>query len=141
MSTAGTSEGFESIGQTGSFLDHIGGIESRRVSDRRVEVRLRLEERHLNPNGTTHGGLILTLLDFTLGVTVEHSLGDGLAGHPITIQLSSSMIGSARLGETIVGTGRVDAATKTMTFVAGEIMCDGRTLATATAVFRNPRSV
>lgn len=131
---------FESIGQVGTFLDHVGGLEMRRSSDQ-VEVRLPLEERHLNPNGTTHGGLILTLLDFTLGVTVEQSLGDGLAGHPITIQLSSSMIGSAELGETIVGTGRIDAATKTMTFVAGEITCEGRTLATATAVFRNPRPI
>lgn len=129
---------FESIGQEGSFLDRVGGIEWAVLGDS-AEVRLTLDDRHLNPNGTTHGGLLLTLLDFTLGVTVEHQLGDDLVGHPITIQLSSSMIGAASKGETVTGSATVTASTKTMTFVSGQITCDGRVLATATAVFRNPR--
>ena len=95
---------------------------------------------HVNPNGTIHGGLLLTLLDFTLGAEVERSLGPGLQGHPITIQLSSSMIAAASLGETVHGDARTTTSTKTMSFVEGQITCGEGILATATAVFRNPRS-
>jgi uncharacterized protein (TIGR00369 family) len=127
------------IGQEGTFLGHIGGIRECTESGTGC-VRVTLEPRHLNPNGTVHGGLVLTLLDFTLGAEVERSLGEGQQGHPITIQLSSSMIGAAGLGETITGRARVTDRTKTMSFVSGEITCDGRMIASATAVFRNPRT-
>lgn len=130
--------GYTAIGQEGTFLDHVGGIEWRVAPDA-VSIRLTVRPSHVNPNGTVHGGLILTLLDFTLGAEVERSLGAGQQGHPITIQLSSSMIGAASLGETILGSARVTARTKTMSFVSGEITCDGRLIASATAVFRNPR--
>ena len=129
---------FTGIGQEGTFLDHVGGIEESRGADG-VVIRLTVRPEHVNPNGTAHGGLILTLLDFTLGAEVERFLGEGLAGHPITIQLSTSMIGAASLGETMLGTARVRSRTKTMSFVEGEILCEGRVIATATAVFRNPR--
>lgn len=130
---------YTSIGQEGTFLDHIGGIEWSAAPDE-IGIRLTVRSAHVNPNGTVHGGLILTLLDFTLGAEVERSLGAGQQGHPITIQLSCSMIGAASLGETLLGSARVTARTKTMSFVAGEITCDGRLVASATAVFRNPRT-
>ncbi|NKT14602.1 thioesterase [Rhodococcus hoagii] len=129
---------FSSIGQEGTFLGHVGGIEIREEEDG-VRTRLTVRPEHVNPNGTTHGGLLLTLLDFTLGVEAERALGEGLLGHPITIQLSSSMIGAAALGETVEGSARVTAQTRTMTFVTGEIGSGGRVLTTASAVFRNPR--
>lgn len=129
---------FRPIGQEGTFLDHVGGIEWDREGDH-VRTRLTVRPQHVNPNGTIHGGLLLTLLDFTLGAEVERSLGPGLQGHPITIQLSSSMIAAASLGETVHGDARTTTSTKTMSFVEGQITCGGRVLATATAVFRNPR--
>lgn len=127
-----------SIGQQGTFLDHVGGIEWS-VGPDAVSIRLTVRADHVNPNGTAHGGLLLTLLDFALGAEVERSLGAGQQGHPITIQLSSSMIGTAARGETVLGTARVTARTKTMSFVSGEITSGGRLIASATAVFRNPR--
>jgi uncharacterized protein (TIGR00369 family) len=129
---------FRPIGQKGTFLDHIGGIEWDTEGDH-VRTRLTVRPEHVNPNGTIHGGLLLTLLDFTLGAEVERSLGPGLQGHPITIQLSSSMIAAASLGETVHGDARTTTSTKTMSFVEGQITCRDRILVTATAVFRNPR--
>ncbi|PYC99880.1 PaaI family thioesterase [Microbacterium esteraromaticum] len=131
---------FLPIGQEGTFLDHIGGIEWS-VEPDAVRIRLTVRPAHVNPNGTVHGGLLLTLLDFTLGAEVERSIGAGQQGHPITIQLSSSMIGAAALGETVMGSARVTARTKTMSFVSGEITSEDRLIASATAVFRNPRMV
>lgn len=129
---------FEPIGQEASFLGHVGGIESRRMADG-VELRLKLASHHLNPNGTVHGGVILTLFDITLGLTVEQSLQGALDGHPITVQLSTSMIGAASAGETLIGTAQVDASTRTTSFVSGRIRCGSRVIATASAVFRNPK--
>jgi uncharacterized protein (TIGR00369 family) len=130
--------GFGPIGQEETFLGHVGGIEWSH-DEERITTRLIVDPHHANPNGTVHGGVLLTLLDFTLGAEVEHSLGAGQQGHPITIQLSSSLIGAATVGETVVGTAIVTARTKTMSFVEGRIVCGDRVLATASAVFRNPR--
>lgn len=130
--------GYQAIDQGGTFLDHLGGIELNKTAES-ASIRMTVRPSHVNPNGTAHGGVILTLLDFSLGAEVERHLGDGLEGHPITIQLSTSMIGAARLGETIHSTSRVTASTRTMTFVSGELVSGDRVVATASAVFRNPR--
>lgn len=129
---------FAPIGQEGTFLGHVGGIEWDRDGDH-LRTRLTVRSEHVNPNGTIHGGVLLTLLDFTLGAEVERSLGPGLDGHPITIQLSSSMIAAASLGQTVHGSARITANTKTLSFVEGQITCGETALATGTAVFRNPR--
>ena len=131
---------FAPIGQEGTFLGHVGGIEWDRGGEH-LRTRLTVRSEHVNPNGTIHGGVLLTLLDFTLGAEVERSLGPGLDGHPITIQLSSSMIAAASLGQTVQGSARTTTSTKTLSFVEGEITCEEKILATATAVFRNPRPV
>jgi uncharacterized protein (TIGR00369 family) len=129
---------FVPVGQSGTFLDHVGGLTWVQDDDG-VRVRIVVEPHHTNPNGTVHGGVILTLLDFGLGVAAESALPTGADGHPITIQLSSSMIGAARLGDTLETRAHVSASTRTMSFADGEIVCNERVIATASAVFRNPR--
>ncbi|MGP3535651.1 PaaI family thioesterase [Microbacterium sp. RD1] len=129
---------FTPLGQDASFLGHVGGITWHRRDDR-TDVRLEVATHHLNPNGHAHGGVLFTLMDITLGATVESFLGENPAGHPITVQLSSSLMGSARQGQTILGEARVESSTRTLTFVDGRLTADdGRLLMTARAVFRNP---
>lgn len=128
---------FESVGQDTSFLGHVRGINRRRIGDS-VETSLRVEKHHLNPNGTIHGGVLLTLLDITLGMNVEAVLNNQSGHHPITVQLNSNLIAAAREGEVISGEARVDGSSRTMSWASGRLHCDGRTLMTGSAVFRNP---
>lgn len=130
-------EGYESMGQETTFLGHVGGLMWRRLADH-TDTCVLLKPHHLNPNGTAHGGLFLTLLDITLGATVESYLGVSADRHPNTVQLSCSMMGAARGGQWLFGEAKVDASTRTMTFVTGRLHSEERTLLTASAVFRNP---
>jgi uncharacterized protein (TIGR00369 family) len=131
-------DGYVPMDQGGTYLDHVGGLMWRRLPDR-TDTCVTLEPRHLNPNGTAHGGMLMTLLDITLGATVESFLGCvGSGRHPITIQLSCSMMSPAMPASTVFGTAEVQQATRTVTFVAGKLVSDGKTLLSATAVFRNP---
>lgn len=129
---------FVPLGQEDSFLGHVGGILWRRLDDR-TDIRLVVQPHHLNPNGHAHGGLLFTLMDITLGASVESYLGESTKGHPITVQLSSSLMGSVRAGETILGEARIESSTRTLTFVDGRLSTEeGRLLMSARAVFRNP---
>lgn len=130
-------EEFADVGQKDSFLGHLHGIRRRPLDDR-VETCLRVEPQHLNPNGTVHGGVLLTLLDVTLGMTVEAYLNSPSGRHPITVQLNSSMIAAASEGQVVFGQAQVDGSSRTMTWASGRLVCEGRTLMTGTAVFRNP---
>lgn len=47
------------------------------VSDGTATFRYRPDARHLNPLGTIHGGVAMTLLDSAAGAAVHSTLGDG----------------------------------------------------------------
>jgi acyl-coenzyme A thioesterase PaaI-like protein len=132
-------EGYVPIGQEDTFLGHVGGLTWRRGHDR-TDTCVLLAPHHLNPNGTAHGGLLLTLLDITLGATVESFLGVTADRHPVTLQLSCSMLAPAHGGELLFGEAAVDRATGTVTFVSARLHRRGQTVLTASAVFRNPPS-
>ncbi len=132
-------EGFEPVREDDTFLGHVGGLYWRRLDDH-TDTCIVLAKRHTNPIGTAHGGLLATMLDITLGATAQAHIGHTGTGHPATIQLSINLIGPAREGELLLGEARVDAATRTMSFVSGRLHVGGRTVVTGSAVFRNPPS-
>lgn len=135
----GVPEGFVPLDQEGTFLCHVGGLLWRRGTDR-TDLCVSLAPHHLNPNGTAHGGFLMTVLDITLGATVESFLGADPDRHPVTLQLSCSMLAPARGGELLFGEATVDQSTRTVTFVSARLHSEGRTVLTASAVFRNPPS-
>jgi acyl-coenzyme A thioesterase PaaI-like protein len=135
----GIPDGFVPLGQEGTFLDHVGGLTWRRGSDR-TDICVSLAPHHLNPNGTAHGGFLMTVLDITLGATVESFLGVNPHRHPATLQLSCSMLAPARAGALLFGEAKVDQSTRTVTFVSARLHSEGHTVLTASAVFRNPPS-
>src|SRR5882757_9736469 len=112
---------FEDVGQEDSFLGHLRGIRRRHLADG-VETSLRVERHHLNPNGTVHGGVLLTLLDITLGMTVEAHLKNQSGRHPITVQLNSNMIAAASEGQLVLGQAQVDGSSRTMTWASGRLV-------------------
>jgi uncharacterized protein (TIGR00369 family) len=131
--------GFVPVLQPEGFIDLVAGIHWTQ-HEKSVETCLVVAKQHTNPIGTAHGGVILTLLDLTLGATAQAYLGHDGPGHPATIQLSTTFIAGARKGDLVMGEAAVDSATRTMSFVSGRLHVDGKTIATASAVFRNPPS-
>ncbi len=129
------SDDFVSFGQLDTFIGLVGPIYYRNLGDR-TETKLLLERRHVNPMGSAHGGLLMTLMDITLGSTAGASVGFG--GVYPTVQLSCSFMAAAMMGEELRGEAEVQRMTKTLAFVNGRLMVGDRIIMTASSVFRNP---
>lgn len=129
------SDEFVSFGQIDTFIGLVGPIHYRNLGDR-TETKLVLERRHVNPMGSAHGGLLMTVMDITLGSTAGASVGFG--GVYPTVQLSCSFLAAAMEGEELRGEAEVQRMTKTLAFVSGRLMVGDRIVMIASAVFRNP---
>jgi uncharacterized protein (TIGR00369 family) len=129
------SDDFVSFGQLDTFIGLVGPIYYRNLGDR-TETKLLLERRHVNPMGSAHGGLLMTLMDITLGSTAGASVGFG--GVYPTVQLSCSFMAAAMMGEELRGEAEVQRMTKTLAFVNGRLTVGDRIIMTASSVFRNP---
>jgi uncharacterized protein (TIGR00369 family) len=129
------SDEFVSFGQIDTFIGLVGPILYRNLGDR-TETKLVLERRHVNPMGSAHGGLLMTLMDITLGSTAGAAIGFG--GVYPTVQLSCSFLAAAMEGEELRGEAEVQRMTKTLAFVSGRLVVGDRVVMIASAVFRNP---
>lgn len=126
--------------EDGTFIDHVGPVRIR-TAGAEAQLELAIERQHCNPNGGTHGGILLTLLDLVQGLSVKSALtkpNEVLSGHPTTVQINCNFISAGRVGETLQGRAEVERLTRTLSFTAGRLFVGDRLVATATAVFRNP---
>lgn len=143
MSTLTVPHGFEPLVQDG-FLGFLDGICTRRHPGG-LDTCLLVVDHHLNPNGSVHGGVLLGLLDFTLGATAEQVLaetrGDTVTHgdrHPATITLTTQFTSPAGPDVPLFGEARVRRQTRSLTFVTGELISADVVVATASGVFKNP---
>ena len=79
----------------GAFLDHVGPVYARGTGEERV-LGLLIEDRHTNAHGTAHGGLLATLVDFSLGRAVHAALEDAGA---VTVSLTTDYLAAAKPGQ------------------------------------------
>lgn len=86
-----------------AFLDLIGA-EVEELGEGYVRIRLRVEERHTNPNGVMHGGVITSLMDEATGAAIVTIRGiDVMQKAPhATIDMSVSFLGGVRPGDDLV---------------------------------------
>lgn len=97
------------------------------------EARLEVEvdERHLNPAGAVHGGMLATLVDMTMGAAVR-SATDGEAA--ATSQLSVTYLRPGKPG-TLVVTATVRKRGESLTVCEADVAQAGKSLVHALATF------
>ncbi|NLJ70660.1 MAG: PaaI family thioesterase [Clostridiaceae bacterium] len=88
------------------------GAKIETVKYRKSVVSLLVSEQHLNPNGTVHGGVLMTLADTAAGTCMIY-LGQPTA----TIDLSYRFLKPVFAGDLIVGKARVIQSGKTVIVV------------------------
>lgn len=88
------------------------------------------DEKHVNPLGIVHGGLLMTLMDAAMGNAVR-SLG--IKG--VTADISNSFTGSARLGEQLVAEGKVVKAGSNLIFAQAGVMSGDRVIGYSKGTF------
>jgi uncharacterized protein (TIGR00369 family) len=120
-------------GDSFAFADLLGlelGDSSEAPGSSDAVVRLVADERHLNPGGVVHGGVLATMLDAAMGRAVRAVTDEATA----TSQLTVTYLDPASPG-TLVATARVRKRGSALTVVEAEVEQDGEAVAHALATF------
>lgn len=95
---------------------------------------LLLDQRHLNPEGLIHGGVLTAFAEFVL----YRSIGDVL-GHERCypcIELNTQFIAGAQAGRWLYGESQILRQTGSLVFAAGELFDQQRRVSLVSAIFK-----
>ena len=130
--------GFSVFGEPGGFVHRNGPLYIRSDGDRPV-LKMLLGPEHVNRLDIASGGLLMTVLDITLGTTVSAVVGyEGICP---TVQINCNLVSSARKGDWLYGEAEVTQEKRSLAFATGRLRVGNRTIATASGVFKIPSSV
>lgn len=108
--------------------------------DGSARVVLQIEDRHLNRNGTLHGGIIAMMLDASAGFAASRALSPRDFSPVVTISLNTNYLAPARGGMVVTAIGRMTGGGASTVFSGAELLdAEGRLLASATGVFKRRR--
>jgi uncharacterized protein (TIGR00369 family) len=94
------------------------GTELSSTEEGRAVVSLHAEERHLNPNGTVHGGVVYTLVDVSMAEALKTMVeGDE---RPVTIEIKVNYLEPGKPG-TLTSTAQVRKGGKRLVIVEAEV--------------------
>ena len=109
----------------GPFYQRKGGTIS--------EVFLQAERKHCNTGGMIHGGLLVTMADLALCAACREG-AEGIRA--ITVSLNSEFLSAGKEGDFVEAKAQLTRRGKSMAFARCDIVADGKTLMTASAVTR-----
>jgi uncharacterized protein (TIGR00369 family) len=88
---------------------------------------------HANGHGMIHGGMIMTLLDNSLGMTVWRAVAPRRC---VTMQLNTHFLSAALPGEFLEARGKVVRLANSVVFVRGTVTVGERMVATADGIWK-----
>lgn len=116
------------------LLEHLG-VRLVGVDIGRCVLELDLEPRHLNRQGSLHGGVIATLLDAAGGYAGLKS-PQGPLGHAVTVMLNIAYLSKVAAGR-VRAEGLVTRTGRSLYFAAAELAtAEGVLVATAQGTFK-----
>ncbi|MBC9225173.1 hotdog fold thioesterase [Aeromicrobium sp. 636] len=107
------------------------GAPSPEAADGQATLTMDADERHLNPAGTVHGGMLATLVDTTMGAAILSVVEDET---PATSQLTVTYLRPGKPGPLTV-TATVRKRGDRLTICEAEVEQDGKSLVHALATF------
>ena len=116
-----------------SFTELVG-TEVSSAEEGHAMVSLQAEERHLNPSGTVHGGVISTLVDVVMAEALNTVTEED--EQPFTIQITVNYMKPGKPG-TLTSTAQVRKGGEQITIVEAEVVQedDEETVALATGTY------
>ena len=125
-------DGFVPLPARGNFESTIGPFYLRDEADTRV-FGFRTGTQHCHPGGVVHGGLLMTVMDDILSLTILHAFDRQT---PIaTVSLNCDFLTAVQPGDWIEGSGEIIRKTRSLVFVRGRLATGGRTVLTASGVW------
>ncbi|WP_029688578.1 PaaI family thioesterase [Thermoanaerobacter sp. A7A] len=96
-------------------------------------TKIEIEEKHLNPLGIAHGGVLFSLMDITMGMAAR-TVGKQV----VTLEMNINYVSPANLVDKVKAIGKiVHAGNKTTVAVCEAYTEEGRLLAVARETFFN----
>jgi len=114
------------------FMANNGPYYLRRLPEGGYEYGFQSDARHMNPNNVLHGGAVIGFLDTVMG----HFAAASAKRPTATIGLDTRFLAGASPGSWIEGRVSMRRLTRTLAFVDGEALADGKLLVTASGIFR-----
>jgi acyl-coenzyme A thioesterase 13 len=116
-----------------TFDSLIGPFYFRKADDGRVTCAFRAEQKHMNAGGRMHGGCLMTFADIALFMIAYEEM-EGSRG--VTVQLDSTFLDGARVGDLVEAHGEVTRAGGSLVFVRGQIESGERLLFTFSGMIK-----
>lgn len=117
---------FELLRDESGFGRLIGPLYVRKPKEgRSFAWGFRAADKHMNPGGVVHGGMLVTFADQCFGALAYFAAGKRPC---TTIDLSASFMAPGLPGDWIECTGAVSRVTRELVFVTGRITAGERTL-------------
>ena len=127
--------GFRPLPTMGDFIAVNGPLYLRHEGDL-VQVGFRVKQRHTNPLGNCHGGMLASFCDMLLPVSIHRKSKEvGLRFLP-TINLQLDYLAPARLGAWVEGEAQVLRVTRSLVFAQGLVTADGAIAVRMSGIFK-----
>lgn len=122
---------------TDAFEDLAGPFYFREEADGSVRCAFRVEKKHLNGGGATHGGAMMTFADFAL-FAISHPVrrANNDPDHHVTVSLNGEFVGPAGEGDLVEATGEVVRAGGSLSFIRGLMSTGGRPMLSFSGVVK-----
>ena len=128
-------EGFRAREFGGGFIGVNGPLYARRT-EAGFQLGFRVEERHCNPMGICHGGMMATFCDMLLPISA-HVMSKELAQRFLpTINLQIDYLAASPLGAWVQGEAQLLRATRSLVFMQGLVHADGVSVARVSGIFK-----
>jgi len=125
-------EGYVRMNWFQGFGRQIGPLYERINPDNTYSRAFLVAEPHTNGMKNVHGGMMMAFADIALG----HAITLDTNRFWVTVRMVTDFIDAAQMGDWVEGTGSITGRDGDIYTVAGRIWCGGRTLMTATGVFK-----
>ena len=128
-------EGFKPRNFGGGFVGTVGPLYSRRIEGG-VQLGFRVEERHCNPMGILHGGMMATFCDMLLPISAHYLSPDIGQRFLPTINLQIDYLAGSPLGAWVQGEAQLLRATRSLVFMQGLVKADDVMAARVSGIFK-----
>ena len=133
-------EGFKPLAVGGDFVALNGPlyIRSQLQADgsKLRQLGFRVEQRHTNPMGNCHGGMLATFADMMLPMLAHRQSAELRNQFLPTVNLQIDYLAPCPLGAWVQGEAQVLRVTRNLAFVQGLVTADGVTALRVSGIFK-----
>jgi uncharacterized protein (TIGR00369 family) len=128
-------DGFRQIEMGGDYVAFLGPLFARWTGEK-VLLGFRVQQRHCNPVGICHGGMLATLADVLVPCAAMYQVRIPERRFLPTVSLQVDFMGAASLGAWVQGEAQILRVTRNLVFGQGMITVDGEPGARMSGVYK-----